>query len=74
MKRFMNLEDPKKLIDNQYLGCAQKACTPAAEDVERMGAAFENFAVKRGDPSARVAHPALRKGDLDTKVVGEKIN
>ena len=34
--------------------------------------ALVSFAVKRRDPSARVAHPDLRKGDLDTKVVGEK--
>ena len=77
VKAFMDLEDPKKMVDNQYLGCAQKEIIPAEEDVERMGAAFENFAVKRGDPSARVAHPDLRKGDFDVsetdvKVVDEK--
>ena len=61
MKVFMDLEDPKEMVDSQYLGRTQKECIPAEEeDVERMGAAFENFAVKRGDPSARVAHPDLR--------------
>ena len=38
MKAFMDLEDPNKMVDNQYLGCAQKEIVPAEEDVERMGA------------------------------------
>lgn len=64
-KVFTDLEDPKNMVDNKCLGCAQKEIIPAEENVERMGAAFENPAVKRGDPSARVAHPDLRKGDID---------
>lgn len=43
MKKFLLLEDPKKMADNQYLGCAQKPCVPAEQDVERMGAAFEKL-------------------------------
>ena len=39
----MELEDPNKMVDNQYLGCMQKETIPAEEDVELMSAAFENF-------------------------------
>ena len=41
MKGYTDLEDLKKMIDNEFLGCAQKECVPAEEDLERMGAAFE---------------------------------
>ena len=73
MTAFLDLEDPKKMVDNNYLGCAQKDIIPAEEDAERMGAAFDTFAVKRGDPSARVAHPDLRKGDSDVRAADVKV-
>ena len=34
--------------------------------MERMSAAFANMSVKRGDQSARVAHPELRKDFVPT--------
>ena len=55
------LEPTKKMTVGQYLGCAQKEIEPEEEDIERMSAVFENFSVKRGDASARVARPELRK-------------
>ena len=33
MQTHMKLEDPKKMEDNQYLGCAQKQLEPAEEDI-----------------------------------------
>ena len=72
MKEHLLLEDPKKMGDNQYLACAQKTLEPAEEDIDRMGAAFENFSVKRGDPSARAAHPDLTKTGPEAKALDEK--
>lgn len=73
VKTFMDLEDPRKMVDNQFLGCAQQQIIPAEEDVERIGAAFENFAAKPGDPSARVTHQDLRKGDVDVSETDVKV-
>ena len=56
---------------NQYLGCAQKPLEPAEEDIEKMGAAFENFSVKRGGCSVRTARPDSNKTGPD-KVLDEK--
>ena len=57
LAKLLILEPPKKLVDNQYLGCAQHNPQPSDENIERMGAAFEKNAVKKGDSSARSAHP-----------------
>ena len=49
------------MIDNQYLDSTQRDIVPDPINVERMGAAFENFSVRKGDEAARVAYPELRK-------------
>ena len=49
------------MTENQYLGSSQRDIVPDPRNVERMGAAFENFSIKTGDAAARVAHPELRK-------------
>ena len=67
MKKGLETDPPKQLVDNQYLGCSQRDINPSETDIERMSAAFENFSVKRGDQAARVAHPELRKDFIDTK-------
>ena len=60
--------DPlRAMVDNQYLGCSQRAISPAGVDIERMSACFENFSVERGDNLARAAHPELIKDYHDTK-------
>ena len=51
------------MTTSQYLGRAQKYFIPEDEDIERLSAAFEICLVKRGDCSARVAHPELRKSN-----------
>ena len=72
MREHVELEPPKKMWENQYLvGCSQKPLIPAEEDIEKMGAAFENFSVKRGDCAARAAHPDPLKTGPD-KVLDEK--
>ena len=63
----MKIDPAVKLVDNQYLGSAQRDINPAERDVERMGAALSNFSVQRGAASAQVAHPELRKDFVDTK-------
>ena len=60
------------MTDDQYLGCAQKPCEPAEEDIGSMGVAFENFSVKRGDPSARAARPDQTKTSPEAKADDEK--
>ena len=55
------IDPPMKMTDNQYLGCSQREIFPEQVDIERMSAAFANMGVSIGDPSARVAHPELRK-------------
>ena len=57
MRKFMDLEPPKKMWENQYLGCSQKELVPDEENIENMGGAFANFPVKRRDCAARAAHP-----------------
>ena len=42
MREHMELEPPKKMWGNQYLGCSQKPLIPAEEDIEKMSAAVEN--------------------------------
>ena len=74
LMKLMNLEPPKKIVDNQYLGQAQREIEPMEADVERMGKAFEKFSVKKGEASARVAHPELRQDGqeiLEAKAKGE---
>ena len=61
LRKHLNLDPPSKMIDNQYLGSTQREIIPDPVNVERMGAAFENFSVHKGDEAARVAHPELRK-------------
>ena len=72
MQVHMKLEPPKKMWENQYLGCAQKPLEPAEEDIEKMGAAFENFLVERGGCSARAAHPDNNKTGPESKFLDEK--
>ena len=61
MSKSIELEPAKAMTVSQYSGCAQKEIEPEEEDIERMSAASEVFSVKRGDCSAQVAHPELRK-------------
>ena len=61
LKKYLDLDPPSKMTENQYLGSSQRDIVPDPVNVERMGAAFENFSIKTGDAAARVAHPELRK-------------
>ena len=61
LREQMELHPPKKMYDNQYLGCSQREIVPTERNVERMGAAFEELSIKGKEPSGRVAHPELRK-------------
>ena len=61
LKKHLDIDPPKKMIDNQYLGCSQRDIFPEEVDMERMSPASANFSVNRGDAAARVAHPELRK-------------
>lgn len=74
MGGFLELEPAKKMGVSQYLGCDQREIVPEIEDIERMIAAFENFSVKRGDASAGVAHPALRKSQGETLTTIDKVS
>ena len=70
----MTLETPKRFEDNTYLGMSQRIIEPAQEDIDRMGKAFENSAVKKGESAARCAHPELRKDGAEieeAKAIGE---
>ena len=54
---------------------AHKALIPDEENVEKMGAAFANFSVKRGDCAARAAHPDKNGPDKVVDTQGsEKID
>ena len=58
----IDLDLPRKIVDNQYLGSIQREITPYPVNVEKISAAFRNFSVKRGDSSARVAHSEILMG------------
>ena len=73
MMAFIEFEPAKAMTVSQYLGCAQKEIQPEEEDIERMSAAFENCSVERGDCSARVAHPELRKSQGDVMSTKDKV-
>ena len=61
LKEFLDLDPPSQMTENQYLGSSQREFVPNPANVEKMGAAFDNFSIKKGDAAARVAHPELRK-------------
>ena len=61
LRKRLTLDPPSKMIDNQYLVSTQREFVPDPINVERMGAASENFSVRKGDEAARAAHPELRK-------------
>ena len=67
LKKHLDIDPPKKMVDNQYLGCSQRDIFPEEVDIERMSAAFAVFSVNRGDAAARVAHPELRKDYVGPK-------
>ena len=61
LKKYLGLDPPSRMTENQYLGSSQRDFVPDPVNVEKMGAAFENFSIKTGEAAARVAHPELRK-------------
>ena len=61
LNKRLAIDPPKKMVDNQYLGCSQREMFPEEADIKRMSAAFANLRVNRGDPASRVGHPELRK-------------
>ena len=47
----MKICPPVRLVDNQYLGSAQRDIFPSEKDIERMSTAFSNFSPKNWWPA-----------------------
>ena len=59
LRKYMTLDPPVKMVENQYLGSTQREMTPEPVNIEKMSAAFENFSIKAGEQSGTRCPPGL---------------